>query len=164
MGVHKEKRKILMPGVQGTSGSTFAGNLRTAGDFAVPFETVNSTGGAAPTLADHGISFVIYGTSGQAGDVILPAPPRAGAIKEIIARNDTTSVELNINTATTANVFAGTTNNTITISAASTGSPGGVPAGTLYLRLLAVSTAQWAAIAGSTFNWDYSATTGSTDA
>lgn len=164
MGVHKEKRTILTPGIKGTSASTFAGNVRLAADFTVPTETVNSTGGAAPTLSDHGVSIVVYGTSGQSGDVILPAPPRAGAIKHIVAVNNTTSVELNINTLTTAGVFYGTTNNTITISAASTGSPGGVPGGTAYLGLIGITTASWAVYAGTTFNWDYSATTGSTDA
>ena len=163
MGVQKFKRPVLTPGIKGTSGSTFAGNVRFGADVTVPYETVTTTG-AAPTLADHGISYITYGSSGVAGDIILPAPPRVGAIKEIFAQNNTTSVELNINTLTTAGVFAGTTNNTVTVSAASTGSPGGVPAGSMYIRLVGVSTSQWAITVGSTFNWDFSASTGSTDA
>ena len=162
MGVNKSKRKVLTPGVKATSNSTFGGNVTLAGDLILPAENVTTTG-AADTLTNHGVSFITYGSSGVAGDIILPAPIR-GAVKEIYVNNATTSVELNINTNHEDNTFWGTTYNTVTISAASTGSPGGTPAGTAYLRLVGHSTTQWAITVGSTFNWDFSGSTGSTDA
>lgn len=126
-------------------------------------DTESVTGSsAAQTLSAYGASFITYGTSGVPNDIILPAPPRAGVVKDVFVINNTTSVELNINTNATANTFWGTTFNTATLSAASTGSPGGTPGGTVALRLIAASTSQWALVAGTTFNWDLSASTGST--
>lgn len=158
MGFFKSKQPILAPaGIRVGKTLTLTSGLR------LPVENVN-TAAAAPTLSPVGVSFITYGTSGQPGDVILPNPPAAGIVKHIFVVNNTTSVELNINTRSSASPFFGTTYNTATISAASTGSPGGTPAGSAYLGLVAQSTDVWAVFPGSTFNWDFSASTGSSDA
>ena len=172
MGVEKFKRPILAKeGIQvggATSPSTFVGQVNfsnavsLSSGFSLRVENV-ATAAAAPTLSAHGISFITYGTSSVAGDVILPDPPAAGALKYIFAENMTTSVELNINAHSSANAFWGTTQNTIVIAAASTGSPGGTPAGTAAIVLVGKTTNLWAVLPGSTFNWDFTATTGSTD-
>lgn len=167
MGFEKFKRPILTRGIEATSQSTLTGSVTLSGnvtlsaDLTIPTESLTGST-AAQTIADHGVSFITYGTSGKPNDFIIPVPPRAGAVKEIYAVNNTTSVELNLNTNATANTFWGTTYNTIAISGASTGSPGGTPAGAPYLRLVGHSTTQWAVTVGSTFNWDFSASTGST--
>lgn len=168
MGVEHHKRPLRVPGVivTGSAGSTFtasdaAGGIGLEGPLRIKVESVTLST-AAQTLSAHGVSFVTYGSSGKPSDVILPTPPFSGAVKEIFVVNNTTSVEANINTNATANTFWGTTFNTIAISAASTGSPGGTPAGAPYLRLIGASTTQWAVTVGSTFNWDFSASTGST--
>jgi len=174
MGWKVEKRPILTPGVHaavGLSPSTTPQSLNgdlVAGDDIIAkgsrvsaLESLTGTN-AAQTLSADGVSVLTYGTSGISNDFILPNPSRVGARKDVLVINNTTSVELNINTATTASVIWGTTWNTITISAASTGSPGGTPAGTASLALIGVSTSQWAVTPGSTFNWDFSGSTGST--
>lgn len=164
MGLEYFKRPVFMNGMQVNGASTFTNKLVFDGSsagIALDTETI-TTSTAAQTLNAYAVSFITYGTSGKPSDIILPAPPRAGIVKHIFAVNNTTSVELNINTNATANTFWGTTFNTVSISAASTGSPGGTPAGTAYLGLIAASTTQWAIFPGSTFNWDFAASTGST--
>ena len=145
-----------------SSNAVVSRRLTLSSGFRVPTETVTTTGGA-DTLSAVGVSFITYGSSSVAGDIIIPNPPYAGAVKHIFAQNNTTSIELNLNTHSSAGTFWGTTYNTVTIAAASTGSPGGTPAGTAYLGLIAASTDQWAIFPGSTFNWDFSGSTGSTD-
>ena len=149
MGYQKSKRPILAP-----KGVKLAGS---GGRLTVPTESLTGTT-VAQTVAANGVSFLTYGTSGKTNDFLLPAPPAAGVIKEIFVLKGTSSEELNINAATTANVVWGTTYNTITIAATTV-----APAGTAYLRLVGVSTAQWAVTVGSTIDWDFSASTGSTD-
>lgn len=179
MGFEKIKRPLLVPGVAvhsagsaSTTPASVAGDIDVAdairavsltasGAVAQAVETVTSST-AAQTLSGYGISVVTYGSSGKPNDIIVPNPAAAGISKLIAVINNTTSVELNVNTAATANTFYGTTFNTATISAASTGSPGGTPGGTVTLNLWSVSTSQWALAAGTTFNWDLSASTGST--
>jgi hypothetical protein len=154
-------------GLKINGGSTFggavtaAGNVTLGADLILPTEAKTAVA-AAISLADHGVSFVTYGTSGGARDVLLPSPPAAGAVKHIFVINNTTSVELKFFTASSSRTFWGSTFNQIQISGASTGSPGGTPAGSLYLGLVGASTSQWAVFPGSTFNWDFSASTGST--
>ncbi len=175
MGWEYHKRPLLARGLHAASGLSpsttpegvdgdvnISDDLTVLGSLAMKTEAITTTN-TPQTLSADGISFVTYGTSGITNDLILPAPPKAGAIKHILVINNTTSVELNINTATTdaGDVFWGTTWNTATISAASTGSPGGTPAGTVALMLIAHSTSQWAIVPGSSFNWDFTATTGS---
>lgn len=108
----------------------------------------------AQTLSDQGVSFITYGTSGKASDAILPDPPAAGASKVIAILNGTTSLEANVNLATTARVFWGTTFNTVTVASTDPNNA---------LELVAVSTTQWAVKAlSSTSHWTFSASTGST--
>lgn len=150
MGVQKFKRTVLTPGIKGTSASTFAGAVK------LRVETITPTS-VAQTMSAHGISFVAYGSSGKTSDVFIPNPT-AGAVKEVYVTKASSSEELNFNTLTTAQVFLGTTFNTITI-AASTVFPSGTPA----LIFRGYSTSQWAVTAvGSTNIWDFAATTGST--
>lgn len=168
MGHEWIRRSLHTPGVLASAGPSTvtpadvgSGQIAMESNIKLSTESITGTD-IAQTLSADGVSFVTYGTSGASNDILLPAPKYPGQVKEIFFTNDTTSVELNINTNATANTFWGTTWNTIDISAASTGSPGGVPAGTLYLKLVAHSTTQWAVVPGSTFNWDFSGSTGST--
>lgn len=166
MGVFKSNRPILSPkGLQvGTGGSTFTGRVILSGvNSGLTLNSATASVGAADiTLSAAAAQFVTLGTSGAGREVILPAPRARGDVRYVFFDNQTTSVDTRIHTNTTANVFWGTTYNTITVSAASTGSPGGVPGGTMGLVLVGASTAQWALIVGTTFNWDLSASTGST--
>ena len=179
MGWEKIRRPILAPGgnfVAPGSNSTTPGSVsgdlvltdtvRTAGmtlsaALAMPTEAVTLAAGDQ-SISRNGVSFVTLGTSGSGRDAVLAAPSAAGQVKYIFLINNTTSVDCAIHTNATANTFWGTTYNTATVSAASTGSPGGTPAGSAMLGLIAHSTTQWAAFPGSTFNWDFSASTGST--
>lgn len=172
MGVHKEKRPILATeGIQAgetTSPSTFSSPITVSGlltlssglKLASEAVTVST---ALQTLSPSGVSFVTVATSGGDRDFKLPAPPARGVVKVVMVDNQTTSVDTVIHTATTstANTFWGTTFNTASLAAASTGSPGGTPAGTAALLLVGASTAQWAVLPGSTFNWDFAGSTGS---
>jgi len=169
MGFQHIKRPIRTPGVlaSGSVNSTVTPSDAAAGVIAseshIKLSTQALTGtDAAQTLSADGVSFLTYGTSGISNDFILPTPKYPGQVKEIFVTNNTTSVELNINTNATANTFWGTTFNTAKLSTASTGSPGGTPAGTVHLHLVAHSTTQWALAPGSTFNWDITGSTGST--
>ena len=177
MGFNKSKRPILAPGINVTAGaSTSAGSVSgdvvasdairalsntLTGAFALPTEAVTLAAGDQ-TISRNGISFVTLGTSGSGREAVLQAPSAVGQVKHIFLINNTTSVDCNIHTNATANVFWGTTYNTASVSAASTGSPGGSAAGTNYLGLIAQSTTTWALFPGSTFNWDFAASTGST--
>ena len=180
MGFKVERRPILSLGgiAVGSMGSasttpqSVAGDIDVAdavrglsatltGALALPTETVTLAAGDQ-TISRNGISFITLGTSGSGRDAVLQAPSAIGQVKHVFLINNTTSVDCAIHTNATANVFYATTYNTATVSAASTGSPGGTPGGSPYLGLYAVSTSQWALIAGTTFNWDLSASTGST--
>ncbi len=163
MGYEKSKRPVIAPSFTASTqlASNIWGNILLTGDLTLPTEA-KTLSTAAQTLSDDGVSFVTYGTSGKPSDAILPDPPHAGAVKFIFLVNNTTSIEANINPAATANTFWGTTFNTATVAAASTGSPGGTPAASASLVLVGQSTDQWAVLPGSTFNWDFTATTGST--
>ncbi len=148
MGVWKSKRPILLP-----KGARFTG---TGGDLRMSVET--KTGSSVPqTLSAVGVSIITYGTSGKGNAFILPVPPAAGSMKKIIVNKNTSSEELDINTNATANVFYGTTFNTVTIAASTVNTMGSVA-----LDLVGCSTSQWAVTAGgSTIIWDFSASTGS---
>lgn len=166
MGLNKSKRPILAPkGLQiGPGGSTFTGPVVLSGSssyLTLSNSTVSVTA-AAQTLGNRSVDFLTVTSSGSGRDFILPAPQKKGQTKLIFVDNQTTSVDTTIFTNATANTFWGTTYNQVTHSAASTGSPGGTPAGTASLILVAASTTQWAATVGSTFNWDFAASTGST--
>ena len=179
MGFDKHKRPILAPGIAvhtpgsaSTSPDSVAGDVDVSdafrgvsqtltGALAVPVESLTLTA-ADKTISRNGVTFLTLGTSGIANDAVLEAPSAAGQIKQVFLINNTTSDECRIHTNATANTFWGTTYNTATLSAASTGSPGGTPAGTVMLGLTAHSTTQWALFPGSTFNWDLVGSTGST--
>ncbi len=177
MGFEKIKRPLFVPGIAvGTGASTtpasVAGDIDVSdavrgvsvtvtGALALPTEAITLAAGDQ-SLSGVGISIVTLGTSGAGRDAVLAAPAAAGIAKHVVLINNTTSVDCAIHTNATANTFYGTTYNTATLSAASTGSPGGTPAGTVGLDLYSVSTSQWALLPGSTFNWDLSASTGST--
>lgn len=179
MGYAKFKRPILAPGITvssgGVAGATgpgtvmgdldVTGDLRTAGltlsgglNLAVESLGVST---ALQTLSANGVSVLTLASSGAGRDFRLPAPT-PGAFKLILVSNNTTSVDTIIFSNGTANTFFGTTYNQAALAAASTGSPGGTPAGTVSLLAVGVTTAQWALWPGSTFNWDLSASTGST--
>ena len=175
---HHVKRPLFTKsGIQDAGGSTFSSNVTVqgtlthsaariySGRFKLPTESLTNTTGAAQTINNYGVSFITQGTSGTSddiGDWVLSKPTAAGDLKYIFVQNNTTSVELNINTSSTALVFWGTTFNTLNCAAASTGSPGGTPAGTMAVKLVGASTTQWAVCPGTTFNWDVVGSTGST--
>lgn len=164
MGVKKFKRPILARGgLQVDGGSTFTAPVIFSGSAGPKYAVESLTGSSvAQTVSAYGVSFLTYGSSGKTNDFILPVPPGAGYQKQIFVVNNTTSVELNINTNATANTFWGTTFNTAVLAVAATGSPGGTPGGTVALFLVGASTSQWAVVSGTTFSWDLSASTGST--
>ena len=139
MGVEKEYRPVL-----GSEG------------FLVPTETV-ALSTAVQTLAGEGVSFVTYGTSGDPNDAIIPAPFYAGQQMTVVLDNQTTSLEANFNTATTAagEDFFGSTFNTITVTSTINSN--------IFFSLTAASTAQWALTnLSSTVDFSLTATTGST--
>ena len=158
MGVKKIRREILA-----ISGVNAKGNVRFTTNAGLMQDTEALTGSSvAQTLNAYGASFLTYGTSGKTNDFILPDPPKTGIVKHVFVINNTTSIELNINTATTARTFWGTTFNTAVLAAEATGSPGGTPHGTVALLLVSASTTQWAVISPSTKSWDLVGSTGST--
>lgn len=178
MGFEKIKRPLLVPGVAVASSGASTTPASVAGDIdvqdairgvsqtltgalALPTEAVTLAAGDQ-TLSRNGVSFITLGTSGSGRDAVLQAPSAVGQVKYAFVINNTTSSDLRIHTNATANTFWGTTYNTASLSTASTGSPGGTPAGPPMLGLIAQSTTQWALFPGSTFNWDLSASTGST--
>lgn len=144
-----------------SSAAAFQGNITLSADLKLPAESLTNTA-SAQTLTDHGVSFLTIATSGAGGDFKLPNPPGAGAVKYVFVSNNTTSIDSHIVTAASSRTFWGTTYNDASLSAASTGSPGGTPAGTVMLGLIGASTSQWAVFPGSTFNWDFTASTGTT--
>jgi len=115
-----------------------------------------ATLGSSAVSLKTGYNFVTYGTSGVANDMLLPNISYKGQQVSVSVDNNTTSVEANVNTATTSDTFWGTAFNTATI--ATTGDDG-IPS----LGLTAVTTAAWG-ITGisSSGHWTFSATTGST--
>ncbi len=136
-----------------------------AGGLVEPVETV-TLGSTSITVNNNGVTFATYGSSGVAADMILPDPTSAGVYKSIFVDNQTTSLEANINTSSTAivNVFFGSTFNTATLNSTAIDAP--------VLNLVGVSTSQWAIVSLGAFNttgagdaatvWSLSATTGST--
>lgn len=164
MGYEKIKRPILAPGLDASSGSApdpadVVGDI--SGNLVFPTEMI-TLATADQEISPQGVSFLTLASSGAGMDAVLSAPTDVGQVKQIYLINNTTSVDCRIHTNATANVFWGTTYNTVSVSAASTGSPGGTPGGTLMLGLVAHSTTTWALFPGTTFNWDLSASTGST--
>ena len=163
MGFIRERRPVVFRGGAVTStgstatGTDLVGSLWTDGGFRFgPVET-HTLAAAIFTLNGHGTSILTYASSGGPRDAILPDPEYSGQQKEIWLIQNTSSVEAQIHAQSTASVFAGTTFNQIAIAASTV-----APAGTAYLKLCAVSTSQWAVTVGSTINWDFSASTGST--
>ena len=137
MGVEKFKRPVL-----GTQG------------FAEAVESVTLST-AMKTLAGEGVSYVTYSSSGAASDAVIPNPNRAGVRKIVVLDNQTSSLEANFNTASTGNVFWGTTANTIT-AASTANNP-------ISFELIGKTTSQWALVTlSSTVDWTLSASTGST--
>lgn len=130
-------------------------------NLAVATSTVTLSS-AMQTLASEGVAFVTYGTSGKPSDAVIPNPDYKGAQLTVVLDNNTTSLEANFNTASTANTFWGTTFNTITINSTANE--------TSAFQLVAVSTSQWAITAlspnlstgAASVDWALSATTGST--
>ena len=163
MGFIRERRPVVFRGgALASTGSTATGanlfgSLWTDGGFRFgPVET-QTLGTTAFNLNGHGTSILTYASSGGARDAILPAPEYSGQQKEIWLIKQTSSEEAQVHAQTTSAVFAGTTFNQIAIAATTV-----APAGTPFLKLCAVSTSQWAVTPGSTIDWDFAATTGST--
>lgn len=140
---------------------TVADDLRVKGSMRLPVESL-TVSTALQNISEAGVTFITVASSGAGRDFRLPQPSAAGLLKFIFVVNDSTSVDTRILTNTTANTFWGTTYNEAALAAASTGSPGGTPAGTVMLGLVSASTTQWAVFPGSTFNWDFAGSTGST--
>ena len=147
---------LASTGASTRSGTNVEGGLAVDGPIGERVEAI-TLGTTARTLSGHGVSFLTYASSGGARDAILPAPEFSGQTKEIFLIKETSSEEAQVHAATTSAVFAGTTFNQITVAASTT-----FTAGTPYLRLVAQSTATWAVTVGSTVDWDFAATTGST--
>jgi hypothetical protein len=150
MGFEKFKRPVLASrGVQISS---------TGRGVTLPFESLTASD-VAQTVKVNGVTQITYNTSGVKAEFLLPNPPRAGIMKKILVIKGTSSEELRIHTLSTAQVFAGTTFNTVTIAPTTVN-----PAGSFGLDLTSVSTSAWAVMAiGSTVHWDFSASTGSTE-
>lgn len=111
---------------------------------------------SAAVTAQSGANFYTYASSGVANDILLPNVSYKGQRVLISVDNNTTSVEANVNTAATGDVFWGSTNNTATV--ATTASDGKV-----FIDLAAVTTAAWGIVGlSSTGHWTFAATTGST--
>jgi hypothetical protein len=126
------------------------------GGLALPVNAITLSS-AVQTLAVGGLNAVTYDSSGNASDVLIPAPDRAGQVIRVVLNNATTSLEANFNTFSTATgkEFFGSTNNTITIASTAVVAPS--------FELVSVSTSRWAVTAiSSTVDWTFSATTGST--
>ena len=177
MGWQKFKRPILAPGAQFLSSGASTGPGTVSGDLVLsdslraagltlspalrlPPEAVTLAAGDQ-TVSRNGVSFITLGSSGAGRDAVVQAPSAVGQVKYIFLINNTTSTDTRLHTNATANTFWGTTFNTASLSTGSTGSPGGTPAGSVMLGLMAHSTTQWALFPGSSFNWDLSASTGS---
>lgn len=167
MGYEYIKRPLRVLGSTSiVAGSVNAAGLVTSGDFTVPVESLTGTA-ANQTLLDHGVSFLTVATSNLGNDFVMPAPPRAGAVKYVFVNFDTTSGdEFSLHAGATvagssANVWFGTTANTITGNAIGAGTiPVGGSPGLLFVG---VSTSQWAvSILGSTVLFNLTASTGST--
>lgn len=117
---------------------------------------------AMQTLANEGVSFVTYGTSGKPSDAVIPDPSFKGARKTVILDNQTTSLEANFNLASTGKTFWGTTFNTLTIGSTANDAPA--------FELVAQAATRWAIVnrtanlstAAAGVDWVLSATTGST--
>lgn len=117
---------------------------------------------AAVTLK-RGLNLITYSSSGKASDMLLPDPGFIGEEIIVLVDNQTTSLEANINTGATGQLFYGTTFNTATVA---TTAIDAIP-----IQLVAATTAQWAvlsypALPASTaaygVGWSLSASTGST--
>lgn len=160
MGVEYFKRGLRVANSTSTiSGSAdFSSDVTLSADLVLPTSSYTAVA-AAKTIMDHGVSFITEGTSGSAKSIILPKPPAAGAVKYIFVSKNTSSEELTIYTNSTADAqnFFGTTFNQIKVAASTVN-----PAGTPFVMLVGASTNQWAVTVGSTINWDFSASTGST--
>jgi hypothetical protein len=166
MGKEYFKRQLMTAGTTAGSTSGSVGNLRVGGNLVVPAESITGTAGNN-TLSDHGVSFLTVATSNLGNDFVMPAPPAAGAVKYVFVNFATTSGdEFSLHAGATvagssANVWFGTTANTITGNAiaAATIPVGGSPG----LLFIGVSTSQWAvSILGSTVLFNLTASTGST--
>ena len=124
-------------------------------------ETI-TLGTAMQTLSNRGVSFVVYDTSAQPNDAVIPDPDFIGQTKYVLLDNQTTSLEANFNLGSTARVLWGTTFNTLTVNSTANDAPA--------FQLIAVSTSQWALLnrtanlstAALSVDWALSATTGST--
>ncbi len=127
-----------------------------SGGLAEPVETFTLST-VTRTLSPKGVSFLTYASSGGSRDALLPKPSFPGQVKEIFLIKNTSSEEAQIHAPSTANVFAGTTYNQVTVAATTV-----APAGTAYLRCVARTSTNWAITVGSTIDWDFAATTGST--
>lgn len=128
------------------------------GGFYLPVESKTSST-ALQTLDPDGVSFLTASTGGGGRDFRLPAPPYAGAVKDIfVDQSGSTAPEVvRIVTNTTAAVFWASTFNQVACSGSTDN-----PAGTPWLHLIAKDTTTWAVGVGSTSTWDFSASTGST--
>jgi hypothetical protein len=125
-----------------------------AGGVALPVNTVTLSSAAASLAV--GINAVTYDSSGVASDMLLPAIKTVGEVVSVALFNGTTSVEANINTASTAVTLFGSSFNTATANST---------AGSLLygIEFTSVSTSQWAVTSiSSTADWVFAATTGST--
>lgn len=137
---------------------TVQGDATLSGDLILPTSSYTAVA-AAKTLMNHGVSFITEGTSGSAKSIILPKPPAAGAVKYIFISKNTSSEQLTVYTNSTADAqnFFGTTFNEVKVAASTVN-----PAGTPFLMFVGASTNQWAVTVGSTINFDFAASTGST--
>jgi len=123
------------------------------GGVAVQVNSIASAAAAATLVL--GVNAVTYATSGVAADLLLPEVLNIGEKISVMVTNGTTSLEPNINTATTGSVFFGTTNNTVTVASTVNANSS--------IEFVAVSTSQWGvATISSTVHWTFAATTGST--
>jgi len=123
------------------------------GGVAVQVNPITAAAGAATLTL--GVNTVNYASSGVAADLLLPEVSTVGEKISVLVTNGTTSLEPNINTATTGSVFFGTTSNTVSVASTVNANSS--------IEFVAVSTSQWGvATISSTVHWTFTATTGST--
>lgn len=161
MGFRVERRPIRTSGLSvgvSTSPVSVADDVVLAGALKIPSEALTSST-ALQTISADGVSFITATTGGGGRDFRLPAPPRAGAVKDIyVDQSGSTAPEVvRIVTNTTSAVFWGTTWN----EAACKGTTSN-PAGSPWLHLVARNSTTWAVGVGSTSSWNFAASTGST--
>lgn len=138
MGVEKFNRKVLTPGIKGTSGSTFAGDVQNS----VQTITLSGASGIGTTaITNDGVTFITSTGTGAGWTLNLAAPSAAG-VRKSISINPASTVPVQVRTASSSQAFFGSTANAFTATTA--GTTGAVIGKVKTVNLVSVSASQWA--------------------